>query len=76
MNIECPMKSVEVALATISMDVSTDAKLAWIWGVILGWDKASMKELIERFGWTSDTVARLDALRRRWVEIEKSQKGK
>jgi hypothetical protein len=35
---------------------------AWIWGIIVGWDKPALQELREKFNWNRKTVKRLQKL--------------
>lgn len=48
---------------------------AWLWGVIVGWDGPSMKELATRHRWSEETVARLRSLRAAYIR-EKTRRAK
>ena len=58
----CPFESLETAIACHSRDWSTHHRDAWIWGIVCGWDEASMIELREQHHWDDKTVDRLKHL--------------
>lgn len=47
------------AMATCSRDWSSDYRDAWLWGVVVGWDDASLRELSSKLGWSARTVDKL-----------------
>ena len=53
--------SLETTMAFATKDWGSDKNDAWIYGIIMGWDYA-MPEIAKRFGWTDETVARLELL--------------
>jgi hypothetical protein len=59
---EDPFEALETTLAFSSDDWSTSRAKAWVWGIICGWDDASMAELAAKFGWDQEAVARLNRL--------------
>lgn len=59
---EARLASVRAAMTTWVGDWSEDRIHAWIYGVIVGWDDASLAELAVQFGWHSEAVERLKAL--------------
>jgi hypothetical protein len=67
---ECPMCSVETATATQTRDMSTGHKDAWVWGVVLGWDAASIKSMNHR--WDEAAKNRLRRLHAAWVKTHVS----
>jgi len=67
--IECPFKSLETAVACHVRDWSADHRDAWIWGIVCGWDEASLKELTQQYKWTPETVARLKRLRSEYKRL-------
>lgn len=67
---ESPFESLYDAIAFSSADWGLARDMAWIYGVVLGWDADegeddgldAMGELSRRFGWNADEVARLRRL--------------
>jgi len=59
---EARLSSVRAAMTIWVGDWSEDRIHAWIYGVIVGWDDASLAELAVQFGWHSEAVERLKAL--------------
>lgn len=47
--IECPLESLECALATYPEDMSLDHRMAWIYGIALGWTDEALKDIAERY---------------------------
>jgi hypothetical protein len=41
--------------------------MAWIYGIVCGWDDDMLPELADKFGWSDEAVARLKRLRALWV---------
>ena len=54
--------SAQVCMTTWAGDWSQDNRLAWLYGIVVGWDDESLAELTEDFGWDPDTVERLISL--------------
>lgn len=54
--------SLKTAVATSSRDWAATPGDAWIYGVVIGWDDASLTELAARFGWKQATLDYLAAL--------------
>lgn len=61
---ECPMCSVETAIATQTRDMGVENKDAWAWGVVCGWDAESNPEAGRR--WDPAVKQRLQRLHERW----------
>lgn len=63
-----PFQSLSDAIAFSSADWGQARDMAWIYGIVLGWDDeddeddGAMGELAIRFGWDASTVERLRAL--------------
>lgn len=63
-----PFNSLRNAIAFSSADWGAARDLAWVYGIVLGWDDndeseyGAMDELAQRFGWSDETVARLRLL--------------
>lgn len=62
MTIECFVDSLETIMATSPHDWGDNERFAWMWGIILGWDNASMDELAKKFSWSTETQGRLTRL--------------
>jgi hypothetical protein len=73
---EDPFESLETTISTHVRDWAADERDAWVWGIVLGWDAASMHELATKFGWTAFTVARLRRLRQKFMIARRSLSGK
>lgn len=60
-----PFGSLRNAIAFSSADWGAARDLAWVYGIVLGWDDndeaeyGAMEVLAARFGWSDETVARL-----------------
>lgn len=59
---EDPRESLRDTLAFSVDDWGATRAMAWVWGIVHGWDPEAMEELAERFGWDPATTARLDRL--------------
>jgi hypothetical protein len=54
--------SLETAIACHSRDWAAHRRDAWIYGIVCGWDDASLVELEQKFLWGSDETERLKEL--------------
>jgi len=52
-----------------SRDYSIDPEDAWIYGIIVGWDGPSLKELAKKFNWPTKTCKRLEKLHRNFKAL-------
>lgn len=52
-------ESLHKSLVFHSRDWAANERDAWIWGIVVGWDDESMKNLTNKFGWSDETVNRL-----------------
>lgn len=65
---ESPLESLSDTIAFSSADWGAARDLAWIYGIVLGWDdeddpdESAMPEIAQRYGWTTAGVARLRRL--------------
>lgn len=59
---EDPRQSLQDTLAFSVDDWGATRAMAWVWGIINGWDDDAMKELAEQHGWNEATIARLNRL--------------
>ena len=64
-------ESIERAIAFDSQDWSTDRRLAWIYGIVFGWEDAE-QELKIKHGWTNEDIERLNKYHKQW-EIMKEK---
>lgn len=60
---EDPFESLANSIAGHSRDQSIDARDAWVYGIVLGWDAASLREIAALHGWNDLALARLKRLR-------------
>ena len=51
-------------------DWSADATDAWIYGIIVGWNDASLKLLREKFAWGEIETDRLKAMHREFLGLK------
>ena len=71
-----PHEALRDALAFSADDWSETRAMAWVYGIVLGWDAdpddpedaefGAMEDLAAKFGWTPDQVERLRELHRRF----------
>lgn len=57
-----PLESIATAIAFSPRDWSSHHRDAWIYGIVLGWDKEDLEELKNKHKWRDETVARLKFL--------------
>lgn len=57
------LESARTVLATMPDDTIADRRLAWLWGIFVGWDEAALAECVRRHGWRPETLARLRGYR-------------
>lgn len=69
---EDPLKALKTTLATSSCDASEARDIAWMYGIVCGWDEAALAELRAKFGWP---VEQTDRLKRLHAAYEKLMKG-
>jgi hypothetical protein len=65
--IENPFESIQNCIAFDTKDFAVYHRDAWLFGIVFGWDGASMDYLARRHGWDDATVARLRRLHDRYV---------
>jgi hypothetical protein len=78
---ENPIESLKSTIAFSSADWGSARDLAWIYGIVLGWDGDPdypddgdpMAELQEKFGWDDGQVARLRRLHDRFESLRGEQ---
>lgn len=59
---EDPIEALKTTLAFSVDDWGATRAMAWVWGIVLGWDDESLSELAERHRWSDGAVARLHLL--------------
>lgn len=57
--LKAAINSVCNALAFLPQDFGEDRREAWIYGVLLGWSPAAMKEVAAKHNWSLERVALL-----------------
>lgn len=57
-----PLEALRTVLAFSVDDWSETRAMAWVWGIVNGWDDEAMTELADRFVWHGPQVARLRQL--------------
>ena len=72
---ECPLKSLKGIIAFDSKDWGTNARDAWIYGIVLGWDEPAIKELADKHGWSPMAVDRLKRLHKKFESFERPSNG-
>lgn len=65
--IEDPFDSLEATMVHWPGDWSKDERLAWAYGIGVGWDADALVELAKSHGWPPPTVDRLKRLREKFV---------
>ena len=66
----CPIDSLECCIAFGSKDWSLNHRDAWMYGIVFGWGNA-INEVAFKHGWDTDTVARLNLLRKQFAKIKR-----
>ena len=59
---EDPRESLRTTLAFSVDDWGATRAMAWVWGIVNGWDDEAMAELAAEHGWDDETTARLNRL--------------
>jgi hypothetical protein len=57
------LSSAHTVMTTHSRDWARDRSDAWLYGIVVGWDEASLVELAQKFEWPEAQVERLRMLR-------------
>jgi hypothetical protein len=72
---EDPRESLKTTLAFSVDDWAATRAMAWVWGIIEGWDDESMAELAETFHWDEATTARLNRLHKAFTSETAGEAG-
>lgn len=65
-----PLDSLSITLAFATKDWSEQRRDAWIYGIVCGWDMASMHELEDKGFWNKDVSKRLRKLHKNFKKLE------
>lgn len=68
---EDPKESLHNVIVFHPRDWGKDKGDAWIYGIVIGWDAASLAELEVRHGWKPEDIARLSRLHSAFIHLEK-----
>lgn len=61
--------SIECTIAFDVRDWSEDKRLAWIYGIVFGWEDDE-KEIQNKFSWSDDDIKRLNKLHKEWKALK------
>ena len=64
-----PVEQLQRALAYSSRDWGASVDLAWIYGIISGWDDDSLSELASKYDWTQDDLILLKITHKRLLAM-------
>jgi hypothetical protein len=59
---EDPREALRTTLAFSADDWASSRAMAWVWGIVEGWDDESMTELAATYRWDKATKERLNRL--------------
>lgn len=69
-----PLTSLEVTIPFWVGDWSEDNRLAWVYGIVCGWDDEAMDEVAYLHDWSKETVERLNLLHNRYKQLQREMK--
>lgn len=72
---EDPRESLRDTLAFSVDDWGASRAMAWVWGIVEGWDDDAMAELAAEFGWDAATTARLNRLHEQFDKLALSSEA-
>ena len=72
MTTSCPIESIRTAMAMSPKDWSLNHRDAWIYGIVLGWDDASLVEVSRLHQWDYNTISRLVMLRKKFDNMSEA----
>ena len=64
-----PIISLQNAVAFSVMDWASQKSLAWVYGIVLGWDDECFYEFNKKFGWDKDGFERLKNLHNKFIKL-------
>jgi hypothetical protein len=65
---ENPFESIKTAIVTTPHDWSAHHRLAWIYGIAVGWDEEALAEVAKQHRWSEAETERLLRLRERYLQ--------
>lgn len=75
-----PKQALEDTLAFAANDWAASRAEAWVYGIILGWEFDNpedgpqlREEFRQKFGWTGEQIARLEALHEAFEALERAR---
>lgn len=57
-----PLESIALSISTSPYDWSSSNAMAWIYGIVNGWNDESLNELSEKLGWSESNLSKLKNL--------------
>lgn len=72
---EDPFASIESAIAFTPHDWGSHHRLAWVYGIAVGWGEEALEALADRHGWSDSEVERLRRLRAAYVRAAESHRA-
>jgi len=70
---EDPKESLSSTLAFSVDDWAATRAMAWVWGIIEGWDDEAMAEVAAGYRWDEATTQRLNRLHERFAALGAAQ---
>ncbi len=68
---ENPFSSIKGAIVMTPHDWSAHHRLAWIYGIAVGWDEEALVEVAKVHNWSDATIGRLRRLRERYLNASR-----
>lgn len=75
-NLPGPMASLHDAVVFSSNDWASASDFAWIYGIVVGWDRAGLLEVAGRFGWNSEKIITLRRLHRAYRRAQAAEQDR
>lgn len=69
-----PTESLYNTIVFDPRDWSENCADSWIWGIVVGWDEGSLKEIQFKFKWSDYDVNRLTLLNKKFKELHNACK--
>jgi hypothetical protein len=70
-----PLEALGDVLAFSADDWGETRAMAWVWGIVLGWDDDASAELAAKFRWSAEQIARMQALHERFDALAEQQQA-
>ncbi|MCC3299389.1 hypothetical protein [Arthrobacter caoxuetaonis] len=68
-----PLSAVYDAVVFSSNDWASASDFAWIYGIVIGWDRAGLLEVAGRYGWSAEKIIRLRQLHRAYRKLQTAE---